>query len=302
MSLDTPEIAETLPLGVHMEAEIASQPAIWSQVLSEPSSTLGLLPSVVDNVAVVGCGTSYYMGEVYARHREALGRGATRAVIASELDRLHPGESVLLLSRSGTTRDVLRVAERFRGINRIIGIIGTPSSPLITACDQSVLLDYADEVSTVQTRFATSVLTLLRRSLGHELSEMPGAAMQALEAPLELTDHDHFVFLGGGAAVGLAAEAALKCLEASGVWAESYAMNEYLHGPVAAADSRSLVWSLSPVPEDVAEVVSQTGATLKRPTFEAQVELVMCQRLALKLARRAGRNPDNPRYLHRSVT
>jgi fructoselysine-6-P-deglycase FrlB-like protein len=302
MSVDTPGVEESLPVGVHMATEIASQAVIWSQVLAEPSSTLDLLPSKDENVAVVGCGTSYYMAEVYARHREALGRGTTRAIVASELDRLHPGEVLLLISRSGTTRDVLRVAKRFHDTTRITGIIGTPASPLVDACDQSVLLAYADEISTVQTRFATSVLTLLRRSLGHDLSQLPAAAAKALEAPLELKDYDHFVFLGGGVAVGLAAEAALKCLEAAGVWAESYPVNEYLHGPVAAANSRSLVWSLSPVPEDVANVVKQTGATLKRPTFEAQVELIMCQRLALELSRLAGKDPDRPRHLHRSVT
>ena len=153
----------------------------------------------------------------------------------------------------------------------------------------------------VQTRFPTAVLTLLRRSLREDVSGLPDAARRALRAPLELENHDHFVFLGSGDGVGLAAEAALKSLEAAGAWAESYAVDEYLHGPVSAASTRTLIWSLSPVPDQVADVVRQTGATLREPIFEPQVELVMCQRLALELARRAGRNPDRPRYLHRSV-
>src|SRR5579859_59050 len=200
------------------ELELRSQPEVWQRVLDEPSGRLSVLPAPDDRVAVIGCGTSYYIGDAYSRFREAQGRGLTRALIASEVDRLYEGETILLISRSGTTRDLIRVADRFTGTRKITGIIGAPGTPLVAACNQVILLDYADEISTIQTRYATSVLTLLRRSTGEDVSFLPGQARQALAAPIPLQDEDHFVFLGTGPGVGLAAEAALKCREAGGVW------------------------------------------------------------------------------------
>jgi fructoselysine-6-P-deglycase FrlB-like protein len=289
-------------LGADMAAEIASQPEVWARVLSEPAAVLGLLPGPGQAVAAVGCGTSYYIGAAYARQRDRQG-AATRAAIASEFGGPARGETLLLISRSGTTGDVLRIAERYRDEVRVVGVLGTPDSPLAPACHDVVMLDYADETSLVQTRFATSALTLLRRSLGEDLSALPGAARAALAVPVDgyAASFRHFVFLGSGAAMSLAAEAALKCIEASGAWAEAYATGEYLHGPVSAAGAGSLVWGLSPVPDQVARVVASTGATLRQPASDPQVELVICQRLALALALVAGRDPDHPPYLNRSV-
>ena len=104
MNTDIPgSVSEAALLGAHMESEIESQPEVWEQVLAEPAALLNTLPGPNDDVVVVGCGTSYYVGEAYARHREVLAGGITRAVIASEFDRLHSGETVLVISRSGTT-------------------------------------------------------------------------------------------------------------------------------------------------------------------------------------------------------
>jgi fructoselysine-6-P-deglycase FrlB-like protein len=295
----TPATKDQVP-GGFMEAEIASQPEIWARVLAEPAAVAALLPGPADPVVAVGCGTSYYIGDAYARRRERAGlRG--RAVIASELVRVDPGETMVVVSRSGTTGDALRVIRRYRDTTRVVGIVGTAGSPIAAACDDVVLLDYADETSLVQTRFATSALTMLRRSLGEDLSLLADAARQALATPVDGARFRHFVFLGSADGLSLANEAALKCIEAAGVWAEAYAVSEYLHGPIAAAGEDTLVWSLSAVPEPVASTVRSTGATLRQPVFEPQAELVQCQRLALALARQAGRDPDNPRYLRRSV-
>ena len=286
--------------GVYMEAEIGSQPATWSRVLAEPAEVVDLVPGANVAVAVAGCGTSYYMGASYARRRERIG-WPTRALVASEVDRLYRGEVLVVVSRSGTTRDLVDLAALARPTTRVVGIVGTPGSPLTEVCHDVIMLDYADEESVVQTRFATTALTLLRRSLGEDLDSLVPEAERALKAPLPGGAYDHAVFLGSGSATALANEAALKCLEAAAVWSEAYAVGEYLHGPVAAAQPGTLVWSLSPVPGEVADVIGRTGAELRTPGFDSQVELVNCQRLALALARRAGRDPDHPRYLSRSV-
>ena len=54
-------------------------------------------------------------------------------------------------------------------------------------CDEVVLLDYADEQSVVQTRFATTALTVLRASLGQDLTGLTHQAEAALARPVPVT-------------------------------------------------------------------------------------------------------------------
>ena len=291
----------TDPAGRATSREISSQPDIWGRVLAETGATLPLLPKRGESVLFLGCGTSYYIGEAYARMRNAAGAGRTRCAIASEVPYVDDDEVIVALSRSGTTTDLVRTVKELAGSHRVIGILGEGGTPLVRHCDDVVLLDYADEESIIQTRFATAALTLLRASVGDSLQHLPSHARAALQR--ELPDHppSHVVFLGSGWTFGVAHEAALKCEEASGVWTEAYAIMEYQHGPLAAADSDTLVWSMTPVPPAVAEAVRGTGATLIEPTLDAQAELVAVHRLAVQLAAIAGRDPDHPWHLSRSV-
>ena len=76
---------------------------------------------------------------------------------------------------------------------------------------------------------------------------------------------------------------------------------EYQHGPIAVAGPHSLIWSLSPLPHFVREPIEATGATVIAPELDPLAQLVAAHRLALRLAAAAGRNPDQPHYLSRSV-
>ena len=283
------------------ERETFSQPDIWARVLAEADRHVELLPKRGEPVLFIGCGTSYYVGESYSRLRNAAGLGRTRAAIASEIPYVDDAETVVLLSRSGTTSDVLRAAAELGGRHRIVGIIGDPGTPLPGLCDDVVLLDYADEESVVQTRFATSALTALRASLVEDLTTLVPDGRAALTAPLPDPLPDHVVFLGHGWTVGVANEAALKVREAAGMWTEAYPVMEYQHGPIAAAGPGSLVWSFDPLPDFVTDSVLQTGANVFVPQSDPQAQLVTVHRLAIALAARAGRDPDHPHFLSRSV-
>ena len=79
-------------------------------------------------------------------------------------------------------------------------------------------MEFADERSVVQTRFATATLALLRAHLGEDLGPVIAEAERALVEPIAAEDLDaveHFVFLGHGWSVGIAEEAALKLREAA---------------------------------------------------------------------------------------
>ena len=68
------------------------------------------------------------------------------------------------ITRSGTTTEVLALLERLRGSAATTAVTGDPTTPVMSAADR-VVLDFADERSVVQTRFATTALALLRAHL-----------------------------------------------------------------------------------------------------------------------------------------
>ena len=97
----------TEPLaGAHMRAELNSQPDTWAQA-EALRDTQALLPAAGARVAVVGCGTSWFMAQSYATLRERAGQGETDAFAASEafVDRGY--DAIVALTRSGTTTEVL---------------------------------------------------------------------------------------------------------------------------------------------------------------------------------------------------
>jgi fructoselysine-6-P-deglycase FrlB-like protein len=261
------------------------------------------MPGSGARVAVVGCGTSWFIAQAYAGLREAAGLGETDAVAASEFGWGRAYDHVLAISRSGTTTEVLRQLERGRGLAATTAITAVPGSPITGCADETITLNFADEESVVQTRFATSTLAFLRTTIGHDLGAAIADAEDALTQPLpiEVGSFDHFVFLGHGWTNGLASEAALKMREAAQAHTESYPAMEYRHGPISLAAERSLVWIVGTTDTGVANDVRATNATVLVAERDPMAELVMIQRVAVALAEARGLNPDHPRNLTRSV-
>jgi fructoselysine-6-P-deglycase FrlB-like protein len=289
-------------LGPHMAAELASQPDTWARA-AELRDERARLPESGARIAVVGCGTSWFMAQSYAWLRESRGQGETDAFAASEalVDRGY--EAVVAITRSGTTTEVLQLVERLRGRIPTVGIIGDPASPLVELVDQAVTLPFADERSVVQTRFATTALAFLRASLGEDLGPAIADAGRAVaeEPDPELIAAEQFSFLGRQWTVGLAHEAALKMRESAQSWTESYPAMEYRHGPIAIAAPNRVAWYLGAAPPGLAAEVGTTGARFEAGELDPMAELVRVQRVALARARAQGLDPDSPRNLTRSV-
>ena len=283
-------------------AEIESQPECWSTAVELARSHEALLPPPGARVLALGCGTSYYIAKCYASLRERHGFGLTDAATASDLPLRRRYDVVLVISRSGTTTEVLRALGRLDP-ELAVGVVGDARSPVAAQADRVVALAFADERSIVQTRFATTALALLRAHLGEDLERAIADAQEALAADLPRPDGDlqHLVVLGQGWTVGLAEEAALKCREAAGMWSEAYTAMEYRHGPISAATERTLVWSLGPLPEGLQGGLDAAGARIEIGRLDPLAELVRVQRQAVAAALRAGRDPDAPAHLQRSV-
>ncbi|GAA1759421.1 SIS domain-containing protein [Nonomuraea sp. AD125B] len=283
----------------HTEAEIASQPECWRRAVANVPADA--LPREGERVAVVGCGTSWFIAMAYATLREQAGQGETDAFAASEFPVGRAYDRVLALTRSGTTTEVLDLLGRIS--TRTTAITADPKTPIMEAAGDVVVLDYADERSVVQTRFATTQLALLRASLGEDLTQAVADAEEAVAAPLpaELVEAEQFSFLGAGWTVGLAQEAALKMREASRSWTEAYPAMEYRHGPISIGAPGRVTWMLGEAPEGLRAQVERTGATFVESGLDPMAELIRAQRVAVARAFAAGLNPDEPMHLTRSV-
>ncbi|WP_441247748.1 SIS domain-containing protein [Kitasatospora sp. McL0602] len=287
----------------HVETEIASQPECWGRAAELATAGHSALPQTGERVAIVGCGTSYFMGQAYASLRESSGQGVTDAFAASEFPGVRSYDRVIGLTRSGTTTEVLDLLERLRGKVRTAAITADPNTPVMSAADDVAVLAFADEQSVVQTRFATTALTFLRAHLGLHTASVERDAHRALKEPLPegLVTSSQFTFLGLGWTVGLANEAALKMREATLAWAEAYPAMEYRHGPISIAAPSTVTWMLGDAPGGLAQQVEATGAAWIEGGLDPLAELVRVHRLAVALAAAKGLDPDRPRNLTRSV-
>lgn len=287
--------------GTHLATELATQPDNWAAV-GEIDRTA--LPTTGQSVAVVGCGTSYNVATSWADLRETTGHGRTDAWPASEarLDRDY--DALVAITRSGTTTEVNELLQR-TNIPSVV-IVADGSTEAVEHADHAIVLDDVDEQSVVQSRFATTVLALLRTQVDDDL----GPAIEQAHAIVAATDHDLFqqvmdveqvTFLGSGWAYGMALEAALKLRESAQFWSEAYHGMEYRHGPLSIAAPGRAVWALGSLPSGLGDDVASTGATLLDHGRDPMAELVAIHRYSLHMARKRGLDPDDPRGLSRSI-
>ncbi|MFC7549743.1 SIS domain-containing protein [Plantactinospora sp. GCM10030261] len=303
----------------YVEAEIASQPECWLRTGRLADEHADALPRPGERVAVVGCGTSWFVAMAYAGLREGAGQGETDAFQASEFPTGRRYDRVLAISRSGTTTEVVDLLTALRGVPSTV-LVGDPAAPAVELATAGIPLPFADERALVQTRFATTALALLRAHLGADLQKLAADAEVAVRAPVPVppTGVEQITFLGRGWTVGLAHEAALKCREAANFWTEAYPAMDYRHGPIAIAGPRRLVWAFGAVPPGLADDVEATGAVFLhsrthgchtvlgrwaagRTPLDPMADLILAQRFAIALAASRGLDPDAPRHLTRSV-
>jgi len=285
----------------HLIDEIASQPGVWSAAIDLAATAV--LPAPGERVAVIGCGSSLNVARCYARLREAAGHGQTDAYPASELTSTRKYDHVVLISRTGTTTEVLQALREVPDRVMTTALTADPGASLARETRNVVLLDFADERSVVSSRFISAAIVLVRASLGENLSGLTGAAAAAVARPLpaELATRTEFTFLGRGWASAVADEAALKLREAARSWAESYPAMEFRHGPISVSDQNTVVWGIGEIPDSLVADAARTGATVIAEGGDPLVALIGAQRLAVVLAAGKGIDPDQPRALSRSV-
>jgi len=283
-------------------AEVLSQPETWEQVVALHSSVAHQLPARGERVAFVGCGTSWFMSMSAAVMRESEGLGESDAFTANEFPINRKYDRVVAITRSGETTEVIELLEKLSGQNTVV-ITAVADSPCAELAKEVIVLDFADEQSVLQTRYATSVLALLRTHFGEDLTGAIADCRSVLaqELDAELVASTQITFLGTGWTIGLAQEAALKTRESSQYWAEAYPAMDYRHGPISIAEPGRSVWVLGEVPAGLEKDVAKTGAKFVHSDLDPMASLVMAQRVALAITEAKGLDADNPRHLSRSI-
>jgi glutamine---fructose-6-phosphate transaminase (isomerizing) len=344
----------------HTIDEILSQGEVWLLVLQhlEESAVLDKIlagSKAVEDWVFVGCGTSFYLSQAAAASWSLLTGEAARAVPASEillfpaLNRpLSERSQVVVVSRSGHTSEAVRAASLLRRTNglKVVGITCGDSTPLEQACDFTIVLRAADENSMVMTRSFTSMLMTLQilaarragltefEKLARQNAVAVGRKISALRASIQQFVQGHsfaeYVFLGQGPNHGIAREGALKIMEMSCAYSQSFHTLEFRHGPKAiVSPATCLTFFLSKdgyhaEAEVLAEMKALGGVTLtvcNRATAAVSrasdlvVELslegnelaalpasvIPAQLLGYFTAVRKGLNPDSPKNLSRVV-
>jgi fructoselysine-6-P-deglycase FrlB-like protein len=157
-------------LATFASAEVLSQPEIWEQVVALHPSVAHQLPAKGERVAFVGCGTSWFVSMSAAVLRESKGLGESDAFTANEFPLNRKYDRVVAITRSGTTSEVIELLEKLSDQNTVV-ITAVADSPCAQLAKEAIVLDFADEQSVLQTRYATSVLALLRTHLGEDLTQ-----------------------------------------------------------------------------------------------------------------------------------
>ncbi|MDO4665935.1 MAG: SIS domain-containing protein [Actinomycetaceae bacterium] len=277
--------------------EINSQPELWESVPEIALVKTG-------KIAVVGCGTSWFMAQAYCSWRTQKTGEISHAYTATEFPLSEPYDHVILLSRSGTTTEIIDLAKKLQDLGTpttlITAVSPGPATPFV---GREIVLANADETSVVQTRFATTALAYMLSTLGFDTASAAADCRTALEIeiPQRWIDAEQISFLGTGWTIGLANEAALKLREASQSWTEAYPAMEYRHGPISIAQPGRLTWVFGQAPKGLAQQVEKTGAEFITSDLNPLAHLVLAQRLAVARAEARGLNPDTPRHLTRSV-
>jgi glutamine---fructose-6-phosphate transaminase (isomerizing) len=181
---------------------------------------------------------------------------------------LRPGDLGILISRSGASVEVLRLAEKMKAIGMtLIGVTNVPGSELECLADMTLSIGaQADQLVAVQTYTGTvlALLLLAEEAIGGDIAAFADAsanAMPTLSALIEdcfgrseswqewLTGPGPLYLLGRGPALASAYEGALLLHETTKASAVSMSSGQFRHGPVEAvsADFRAVVFG-SPEP------------------------------------------------------
>jgi fructoselysine-6-P-deglycase FrlB-like protein len=244
-------------------------------------------------VVFTGCGTSYHAAQTGGVAVQAL-----EAVLA-------PPEADLLVcvSHEGSTTLTLESARAFPGPKWLV--TGRADSPLAELADEVIVCTPEVERSWCHTASYTCAVAAIAALRGEDVSWLPSAVEEALQASEPLPSQGRVLVAGAGRDWPTAQEAVLKLREGAWVAAEAHQTEQLLHGHLAAVDLSVRAYVLEGEGR-AAERAAGAVAALRElgcettlvPTRHPVVDVVRFQLLAVALAEAWGLDPDR---IHRDV-
>jgi fructoselysine-6-P-deglycase FrlB-like protein len=272
--------------GEQTRQAIAAQPEWLAQVPTDQRFPDGA------RLLFTGCGTSF--------HAAMTGGDAVQA-LELVLEPERQADLLVIVSHEGETPLTLEAARAWRGPRWLV--TGRADGPIAELCDEVVVCTPEIEESWCHTASYTSAVAAIAALRGEDISWLPGAVAEAIEAPLpEVGEQERFLAAGAGRSLATAHEAVLKLREGAWVAAEAYETEQLLHGYLAAVDESVRAFVLEG--EGLAAQRAAAAASALRelgcvvdllPTRHPVVDIVPFQRLTVEVAERRGREPDRIR-------
>ncbi|HEY2355628.1 MAG TPA: hypothetical protein VGH79_12095 [Gaiellaceae bacterium] len=276
-------------LGEQTRRAIAAQPEWLGQVPTDRRFPDGA------RVLFTGCGTSF--------HAAMTGGDAVQAlelVLRPERD----ADLLVLVSHEADTPLTLEAAKAWSGPRWLV--TGKPDGPIAELCDEVIVATPAVEESWCHTASYTCAVAAIAALRGEDISWLPAAVEEALASEFPIVrKEERFLVAGAGRDLPTAHEAVLKLREGAWVAAEAYETEQLLHGYLAAIDESVRAFVLEGeglAAQRAAGAVAALRAlgcdTTLIPTRHPVVDIVLFQRLTLRIAEARGREPDRIRRHH----
>jgi glucosamine--fructose-6-phosphate aminotransferase (isomerizing) len=270
-----------------MLKEIADQPAAIRETLGGRLQEDGLLHldelsmsdqdiRDIEQVVIIGCGSSYHSGLVGKYALERWARLPVQAEMASEFRYRDPviGRSTLVIavSQSGETADTLEAVRHARHLRaKVLAVTNTVGSTISRESDAALYTRGGPEVAVASTKAVITQITAMYlvglylaqvrgtrdpdevRAHLADLQRVPALVQEVLDrmGPVRqlarsLVDEERVLFLGRHVGYPMALEGALKLKELAYIGAEGFPAGEIKHGPIALVEEGTPVIVIAP--------------------------------------------------------
>ena len=230
--------------------------------------------SKIEQIHLVGCGTSYHAALIGKYMIEDLARIPVQVEYASEYRYRNPiiqeHTLIFVISQSGETADTLAALREAQSKGaKVFGITNVVGSSVARESNGGSYIHAGSEIGVASTKAFTSqvtILFLLAILLGRQrnLSSLQGMEyireLQTIPSKIDsilkqseyirqiaetIKDARNAMYLGRGINYPVALEGALKLKEISYIHAEGYAAAEMKHGPIALVDEEMPVVAIA---------------------------------------------------------
>jgi len=243
-----------------MSKEIREQPQMIADIAASGVSQAARVVTSLkktSHIYVIGCGSASYTAIAGEYLFSKIAKRQVNAAIASEfgyhLDFLTPKSTVIAISQSGETMDILESIKKAKAKGaKIVALVNVLGSTLYRESHDKILIGVGPEISVASTKALTGmlshltllayavagksdegarVLILAAKSVKNILTEKNIARIRSLAKRMSTVEHMYTI--GRGLSYPAALEAAMKIKEISYIHAEGLAAGELKHGPLA---------------------------------------------------------------------